>query len=61
MLHLDMYKVIGKTEDIEKLDDEDLDYEWLTLNKILDTLRDMNLMELNIEEEIFLPSFARKI
>ena len=37
LLHLDMYKVIGKTEDIEKLDDEDPDYEWLTLNKILDT------------------------
>ena len=27
LLHLDMYKVIGKTEDIEKLDDEDPDYE----------------------------------
>ena len=59
LLHLDMYKVIGKTEDIEKLDDEDPDYEWLTLNKILDTLRGMNLMELNAEEEIFVPSFTR--
>ena len=59
LFHLYMYKVIRKTEDIERLDDEDPDYEWLTLNKILDTLRDMNLMELNVEEEIFLPSFTR--
>ena len=35
LLHLDMYKAMGKTEDIGKLDDEDPDYEWLTLNKIL--------------------------
>ena len=59
LLHLDMYKVIGKTEDIEKLDDEDLDYEWLTLNEILDTLRDINLMELKVEEEFFVPSLTR--
>ena len=59
LLHLDMYKVIGKTEDIERLDNEDPNYEWLTLNKILDTLRDMNLMELNVEEEFFIPSFTR--
>ena len=59
LFHLYMYKVIRKTEDIERLDDKDPDYEWLTLNKILDTLRDMNLMELNVEEEIFVPSFTR--
>ena len=59
LLHLDMYKAMGKTEDIGKLDDEDPDYEWLTLNKILDTLRDMNLTKLNVEEEIFVPSFTR--
>lgn len=59
LLHLDMYKAMGKTEEIGKLDDEDPDYEWLTLNKILDTLRDMNLTKLNVEEEIFVPSFAR--
>ena len=59
LLHLDMYKAMGKTEDIGKLDDEDPDYEWLTLNKILDTLRDMNLTKLNAEEEIFVPSFTR--
>ncbi len=27
LLHLDMYKAMEKTEDIEKLDDEDPDYE----------------------------------
>ena len=59
LLHLDMYKAMGKTEEIGKLDDEDPDYEWLTLNKILDTLRDMNLTKLNVEEEIFVPSFTR--
>ena len=59
LLHLDMYKAMGKTEDIGKLDDEDPDYEWITLNKILDTLRDMNLTKLNVEEEIFVPSFTR--
>lgn len=59
LLHLDMYKAMGKTEDIGKLDDEDPDYEWLTLNKILDTLREMNLTKLNVEEEIFVPSFTR--
>ena len=59
LLHLDMYKAMGKTEDIGKLDDEDPDYEWLTLNTILDTLRGMNLTELNVEEEIFVPSFTR--
>ena len=59
LLHLDMYKAMGKTDDIGKLDDEDPDYEWLTLNKILDTLRDMNLTKLNVEEEIFVPSFTR--
>ena len=59
LLHLDMYKAMGKTEDIDKLDDEDPDYEWLTLNKIIDTLRDMNLTKLNVEEEIFVPSFTR--
>ena len=59
LLHLDMYKAMGKTEDIGKLDDEDPDYEWLTLNTILDTLRGMNLTKLNAEEEIFVPSFTR--
>ena len=59
LLHLDMYKAMGKTEDIGKLDDEDPDYEWLTLNTILDTLRGMNLTKLNVEEEIFVPSFTR--
>ena len=59
LLHLDMYKAMGKTEDIGKLDDEDPDYEWLTLNTILDTLRGMNLIKLNVEEEIFVPSFTR--
>ena len=59
LLHLDMYKVIGKTEDIGKLDDEDPDYEWLALNTILDTLRGMDLTKLNVEEEIFVPSFTR--
>ena len=59
LLHLDMYKAMGKTEDIGILDDEDPDYEWLTLNKILDTLRDINLTKLNVEEEIFVPSFTR--
>lgn len=59
LLHLDMYKAMGKTEDIGKLDDEDPDYEWLTLNTILDTLRGMNLAKLNVEEEIFVPSFTR--
>ena len=59
LLHLDMYKAMGKTEDIGKLDDEDPDYEWLTLNTILDTLRGMNLTKLNVEEEIFIPSFTR--
>ena len=54
-----MYKAMGKTEDVEKLDDEDPDYEWLTLSEILDTLRGMNLMELNVEKEIFVPSFTR--
>ena len=59
LLHLDMYKAMGKTEDIGKLDDEDPDYEWLTLNTILDTLRGMNLTKLNVEEEVFVPSFTR--
>ena len=59
LLHLDMYKAMGKTEDIGKLDDEDPDYERLTLNTILDTLRGMNLTKLNVEEEIFVPSFTR--
>ena len=59
LLHLDMYKAMGKTEDIGKLDDEDPDYEWLTLNTILDTLRGMSLTKLNVEEEIFVPSFTR--
>ena len=59
LLHLDMYKAMGKTEDIGKLDYEDPDYEWLTLNTILDTLRGMNLTKLNVEEEIFVPSFTR--
>lgn len=59
LLHLDMYKAMGKTEDIGKLDDEDPDYEWLTLNTILDTLRGMNSTKLNVEEEIFVPSFTR--
>ena len=59
LLHLDMYKAMGKTEDIGKLDNEDPDYEWLTLNTILDTLRGMNLTKLNVEEEIFVPSFTR--
>ena len=59
LLHLDMYKAMGKTEDIGKLDDENPDYEWLTLNTILDTLRGMNLTKLNVEEEIFVPSFTR--
>ena len=59
LLHLDMYKAMGKTEDIGKLDDEDPDYEWLTLNTILDTLRGMNLTKLNVQEEIFVPSFTR--
>lgn len=59
LLHLDMYKAMGKTKDIGKLDDEDPDYEWLTLNTILDTLRGMNLTKLNVEEEIFVPSFTR--
>ena len=59
LLHLDMYKAMGKTEDIGKIDDEDPDYEWLTLNTILDTLRGMNLTKLNVEEEIFVPSFTR--
>ena len=45
-----MYKAIGKTEDIGKLDDEDPDYERLTLNTILYTLRGMNLTKLNVEE-----------
>ena len=59
LLHLDMYKAMGKAEDIGKLDDEDPDYDWLTLNTILDTLRGMNLTKLNVEEEIFVPSFTR--
>ena len=59
LIHLDMYKVIGKTEDIGKLDDEYPNYEWLPLNAILDTLRGMNLIKLNVEEEIFAPSFSR--
>lgn len=53
LFHLYMYKVIRKTEDIERLDDKDPDYEWLTLNKILDTLRDMNLMELTSKKRSF--------
>ena len=58
LIHLDMYKAMGKTEDIGKFDDENPDYEWLTLNTILDTLRGMNLTKLNVEKEIFVPSFT---
>ena len=59
ILHLDMYKTMGKKEDIGKLDVSDSDYERLTIDKIMETLRTMNLTKLNTSEEVFVPSFTR--
>lgn len=58
-IHLDMYKAMGKTNDIGKLDTSDSDYERLTIDKIMETLRSMNLTKLNTSEELFVPSFTR--